>query len=235
MATYFNTREEWLGVAAEEIAPYFEAHGFKLPAKLRFACSWPANSRGGKKVLGQCVAPEASQDGHTEIYIVPTVAEPKLALGILVHELVHAAVGVRHKHNRTFAAACAKLGLTGKATEALPGPELAAMLEAKLEVLGAYPHGAVNIDTSKKQATRMLKAVCPETGYSVRLTKKQVAVGMPTSPDGVKSALKTLAAAYKLTTESVDEEMRRHLAAAMRVLVAHTMELETDDEEGEGE
>lgn len=234
MAAYFNTREEWLGVAAEEIAPYFEAHGFKLPAKLRFACSWPAGSRGSKKVLGQCVAPERSQDGHTEIYIVPTVAEPKLALGVLVHELVHAAVGVRHGHKKPFAAACAKLGLVGKATEALPGPELAAMLEAKLDVLGAYPHAAVNLDGVVKQKARMLKAVCPETGYTVRLTKKQVAIGMPVSPDGVKSAINTLSAAYKLTTEGVDEEMRRHLAAAMRVLAAHTMELETDDE-GEGE
>lgn len=182
MTVYFTTREEWLGVAAAEIAPHFEAHGFKLPAKLRFSCSWPAGSRGSKKVLGQCVAPERSQDGHTEIYIVPTVDEPKLALGVLIHELVHAAVGVRHGHKRPFAAACAKLGLVGKATEALPGPALDGELARVLEAVGAYPHAAVNLDGAKKQGTRMLKAVCPETGYTVRLSKKWAAVGMPISP-----------------------------------------------------
>lgn len=187
--TYFTTREEWLGVAAQEIAPHFEAHGFRLPAKLRFSCSWPAGSRGSKKVLGQCVAPEASQDGSTEVYVVPTVAEPKLALGILIHELVHAAVGVRHGHKKPFAAACTKLGLTGKPAQALPGPALDGEVNRVLAAVGAYPHAAVNLDARKKQSTRMLKAVCPETGYTVRLTKKWAAMGMPVSPAGCEMVL----------------------------------------------
>lgn len=186
---YFATREEWLKTAAEEVAPIFTAEGFKLPAKLRFSCSWPVGSRGSKKVLGQCVAPEASQDGSTEVYIVPTVDDSKLALGVLVHELVHAAVGVRHGHKRPFAAACAKLGLVGKPAQALPGPDLTVKLERVLEAVGAYPHAAVNLDARKKQSTRMLKAVCPETGYTVRISRKWAEMGMPISPAGHEMVL----------------------------------------------
>jgi hypothetical protein len=189
MTVYFNTREEWLGVAAAEIAPYFEAHGFKLPAKLRFSCSWPVGSRGGKNILGQCVAPEASQDGSTEVYVTPTTSCSLMALKILIHELVHGAVGVRHGHKRPFAAACTKLGLIGKPAQALPGPQMTAELDRVLAAVGDYPHAAVNLDARKKQSTRMLKAVCPETGYTVRLSKKWAAMGMPVSPAGCEMEL----------------------------------------------
>lgn len=182
MTTYFSTREEWLGVAAQEMAPHFEAHGFKLPAKLRYSCSWPYGSRGSKKILGQCVAPDKSQDGSTEIYVVPTVDKPELALGILIHELVHAAVGVRHGHKRPFAAACTKLGLVGKPAQALPGPALQGEIKRVLEAVGDYPHAAVSLDGRAKQSTRMIKAVCPQTGYTVRLSRKWAAVGLPISP-----------------------------------------------------
>lgn len=187
---YFPTREEWLGVAALEVAPIFEAAGFKLPALLRFSCSWPAGSRGNsKKILGQCIAPDASADGTTEVYVVPTIADKMMALKVLVHELVHAAVGVRFGHGKVFASACKRLGLEGKPAHALPGAELTAQLEAILEKLGDYPHAPVNLDGRKKQSTRMLKAVCPETGYTVRLTKKWADIGLPISPAGVQMVL----------------------------------------------
>jgi hypothetical protein len=226
MTTYFTTREEWLGVAAQELAAHFESKGFTLPAKLRFSCSWPAGSRGSKKVLGQCVAPEASQDGSTEVYIVPTVADPKLALGVLVHELVHAAVGVRHGHKRPFAVACDKLGLTGKPAQALPGPQMIWEMERVLAAVGDYPHAAVNLDARKKQSTRMLKAVCPETGYTVRLTKKHADTGMPVSPAGADIALATLTRLeQELSGTSFADDARKALDA----LAAHRMELDNNE------
>jgi hypothetical protein len=189
METIFETREQWLAAAAFEVSALFTRAGLNIPANIRFACSWPVGSRGSKKILGQCVAPEVSGDGTTEVYVVPTIAEPKMVMGVLVHELVHAAVGVRHGHKAPFKAACDKLGLVGKATEALPGKGLQAELEPVIELLGAYPHAPVNLDGRKKQGTRMLKAVCPETGYTVRLTKKWADVGLPYSPAGVQMVL----------------------------------------------
>lgn len=192
MDMIFETREQWLAAAAAEIAPAFEAKGFKLPHKIRFACSWPAGARGGKKVLGQCVAPEVSGDGSTEVYVVPTVAEPRQVLGVLVHELVHAAVGVKAGHGPVFKAACERLGLVGKATQALPGEQMERELLAPVaELLGQYPHAPVNLDGRKKQATRYLKAVCPESGYTVRITAKWAAMGMPISPAGYEMVLES--------------------------------------------
>lgn len=189
MTNQITTREEWLGAAAFSIAEWFSDAGYTVPAKIRFACSWPAGSRGGKKTLGQCVAPEASSDGHTEVYVAPTIDKPGEVLGVLAHELVHAAVGVRWGHKAPFRKACDKLGLIGPAKQALPGTALTARLERLADALGPYPHGKVDLNARKKQSTRMLKAVCPETGYTVRLTKKWADVGLPFSPAGVQMVL----------------------------------------------
>jgi len=48
--------------------------------------------------------------------------------------------------------------------------------------LGAYPHAALTMNTKKVQTTRMLKAVCPSCGYTVRLTSKWAALGLPSCP-----------------------------------------------------
>jgi hypothetical protein len=37
-------------------------------------------------------------------------------------------------------------------------------------------------DRPKKQSTRMLKAECPECGYTIRLAKKWAEVGLPSCP-----------------------------------------------------
>ena len=37
-------------------------------------------------------------------------------------------------------------------------------------------------DRPKKQSARMLKAECPECGYTIRLTKKWADVGLPSCP-----------------------------------------------------
>ena len=45
-------------------------------------------------------------------------------------------------------------------------------------------------DRPKKQSTRMLKAECPECGYTIRLSKKWADVGLPNCPtDGAALAL----------------------------------------------
>jgi hypothetical protein len=42
-----------------------------------------------------------------------------------------------------------------------------------LDVLGEYPHSNLDVTADRKtQSTRMLKAYCPDCGYTVRLSHK---------------------------------------------------------------
>lgn len=186
MTAYFNFREQWLTAAMQELVPTFERHGYKFPDSVKLSCGWPVGSRGGGKVLGQCFAPEASANGSTEIFISPTVASPVQAIGILAHELVHAAVGNKAGHGPLFKQACNRIGLTkGKATAAMPGPELEREItDVLMPMLGDYPHSTLDYSTRKKQGTRMIKLICPVTGYTVRTTAKWLKEGLPTSPAG---------------------------------------------------
>jgi hypothetical protein len=180
-----DTREGWLSDFINHVKPRLEAQGYSLPAKLKIACGFPIGSRGGKKVLAQCISPEASADGTTEMYVSPVMSDPVRVMGAALHEIGHAAVGVEAGHGTKFKAFCAALGLEGKATEAMPGISCEAWLRDEvLPMLGAYPHAAVDPSQRKKQGTRMIKLVCPETGYTVRTTKKWLALGVPTSPAG---------------------------------------------------
>jgi hypothetical protein len=187
MDTYFDFREQWLTAGMDAMRARIIAAGYSLPPNLKVACGFPVGSRGGKKILGQCIDPVASAGNVTELFVSPTVDCAVKALGILLHELGHAAVGVQAGHGPAFKAFCAKLGLVGKATEAMPGPETQAWIKEEiLPLLGAYPHAAVDPSQRKKQGTRMIKLVCPVTGYTVRTTKKWLEVGLPLSPAGVE-------------------------------------------------
>lgn len=185
MDTYFEFREQWLTAGMDAMRSRIIAAGYTLPPNLKVACGFPVGSRGGKKILGQCIDPKASAGNVTELFVSPTISDALKALGVLLHELGHAAVGVQAGHGPAFKAFCAALGLVGKATEALPGPETEAWLRDEiLPLLGTYPHAAVDPSQRKKQGTRMIKLVCPETGYTVRTTKKWLEVGLPISPAG---------------------------------------------------
>ena len=185
MEQMHDTREGWLGHALTLMASRFGAAGYPLPPNVKIACGFPVGSRGGKKILGQAISQMASSAGYHETFVSPLVDEPMLALGIVAHEYGHHAVGIEAGHGPAFKSYCAAVGLEGKATEALPGAALKQWLaDEVLPMLGAYPHAAVDPSQRKKQGTRMIKLVCPETGYTVRTTKKWLAHGVPTSPAG---------------------------------------------------
>lgn len=184
MELFHDTREGWLSHGTALISPRFEDAGYRMPERLKVACGFAPGARGGK-ALGVCISPKASAEGMTEMFISPTISDAQTVLGVLVHEMVHAAVGVEAGHGAAFKAACSKIGLTGKATSAMPDAGLNAWLMAEvLPMLGAYPHAAVDINARKKQSTRMIKLICPETGYTVRTTKKWLEQGLPISPAG---------------------------------------------------
>ena len=190
----FATREEWLEAAVDHFRPTFQqackTSGRTIPENLKVSIGFP--DKGGmakRRVLGQCWT-ESDSEKPVQIFINPTIANVNGAdgiLSVLVHELVHA-VGI-HGHGKDFKRVALAVGLEGKmksttASDALV-EEFTFLVDEKL---GPFPHTALSgmklFTPSKKDGTRMLKAVCPECGYTIRLTKKWAQVGMPLCPCG---------------------------------------------------
>jgi hypothetical protein len=112
-------------------------------------------------------------------------------LSTLLHELIHAFVGIKAKHGKDFKLVAVKSGLEGKMTATTAGPELLARLETLAKTLGRYPHASLGLGgerLKKKQGTRMLKLQCPECGYQVRTTQKWIDIGLPICPCGAELA-----------------------------------------------
>lgn len=185
---FFSTREEWLTAALGEFELMAKDAGYTLPKKVKISCGWPVGSRGGKKVLGQCFSPDASAGHNIEIFVAPTIDDEILVLGVTLHEYVHAIVGNDAKHGPVFAACGAALGLEGPPTRMLPGEDMVRRFKRDLlPTLGKYPHASIDYEARKRQSTRMIKLVCPKSGYTVRTTRKWIdEQGYPTSPAGHK-------------------------------------------------
>jgi hypothetical protein len=196
------TREQWLIAAAHALSVHFfpiaagtrKEAGKKmheLPRKLQCSCGFPYKSR---EAIGQCWSPKLSADGTTQVFVSPCQDEPVRVLDILLHELIHAAVGTEEGHRGEFKRVATALGLSGKmtATIAEPGSELHARLSRIARDLGPYPHKAVNKDAGgegkkkKKKGggwVRLMSESEPE--YRVVISPRQLDEhGVPTDPWG---------------------------------------------------
>jgi predicted metal-dependent hydrolase len=157
------TREEWLmKLTREHFADLFEKSGRKLPAKLRISCGWPSTKAMGaqSRRIGECWYPNASSDGHTEIFISPILADAVKVGDVLAHELVHACLDKEAGHGPRFKELAKSIGLEGKMTETHAGDWLKAWLEKATTAVGPYPHSTLDGSQRKKQTTRLLKVVC---------------------------------------------------------------------------
>lgn len=184
------TREDWLNAAITVLKDDFKNSSCPavIPDKTRVTCGWPSRSGRAKKkpVVGEVWPPKCSEDGYTEIFINPTVGDSLKVLGILVHELVHAAVGCEEGHRGRFRTTAISLGLEGKMTTTSVGETLSARLREIAEELGKYPHSKITPKNMKKQSTRMLKLLCPSCGYLARTSQKWIDLGTPTCACGIK-------------------------------------------------
>lgn len=194
-----QTREQWLELAVLKLRPLFDEIDVTLP-KVRVSVGWP--SRGGvgtkKKVIGQCWKASVASDNVSQLFISPVLGsdgrdavEMIKLLGVLVHELIHAADDCESGHRGAFAKTAKAIGLTGKMTATTVGEELAGRLGYVLAELGPYPHAALNPFAMEqqrpKQGTRMLKLECPADGYIVRTTAKWLdELGFPRCPCGLE-------------------------------------------------
>jgi hypothetical protein len=74
-------REEWLNLVAEQMAPWFETQGHKLP-RYRVAIGFPSTGKRGKRI-GECWDGRASADGTFEVLIRPDQSDPIAVAAIL--------------------------------------------------------------------------------------------------------------------------------------------------------
>lgn len=197
MSIKHKTREAWLEAAVACITPLFEQHGYKVPP-LRVAFGWPVRGGLGKKkrVVGECWNKDAATDCVPQIFISPWLVEMVSldggVLPTLVHEIVHAVVGHKEKHNKVFGKCARAVGLEGKLTATHAGDALATKCIDEWSVaLGEYPHARLDglKEPSKKQGTRLLKAECRHEhgedicGYTCRITRKWLdEIGAPHCP-----------------------------------------------------
>ncbi len=161
---------------------------------MRFSIGFPSTGRQGKR-RGELWHGVTSEDETFELFIRADMDNPAEVLGVLVHELLHAALPLDAGHGKLYKEGAAKIGLTGPMRHAMPNALLAGKLEAVAADLGPLPHAKLNIergrdnrgaiDRPKKQKARLLKAACGAEGcgYTVRITAKWVAdVGPPHCP-----------------------------------------------------
>ncbi len=169
-----QTREAWLERAALILSEnIFAPAGYHVP-KVRISIGFTGSKK--TNVLGACWSPEASDDKLAQIFITPTTSDSLSVTATLVHELVHAVVGNDKGHGPVFKRCALKVGLEGKMRATKASQKLEERLNVFLEMLGPIPHSKLNMamNPKKKQTTRLLKAVCPSTEYTVRITKKWV-------------------------------------------------------------
>ena len=178
-------REDWLSAAVSELRPFFEAVGKPLPKNVRVTCGFPSNAK-RSGAIGECWADTASADQTFEVLISPVLDDPLRVFDVLVHELCHSTAGAMN-HGINFQRVASAMHLVPsagpkgwKATG--PGPEFITTFGSIIDSLGPYPHAALTMSNRKVQTTRMLKAVCPSCGYTVRLTSKWAALGLPSCP-----------------------------------------------------
>lgn len=176
MAQY-TTREDWLNAFIDKARPVFEAANAPLPVNVRVAVGFTSRGVKGARI-GECWSDSASEDGHFEIFIKPTLDGAARICDVLSHELVHAAVGIQAGHGPAFKRVALAIGLQGKMTATTASADWYKWALPIIDALGPLPYGALSTEgfsTSRKnQRTALLKAECPACGWLARVTAKHV-------------------------------------------------------------
>lgn len=180
-----KTREGWLLQAVDALRPLFEPYGKPVPDTLLVSIGYA--KRPGKGI-GWCYPSSATEDEHSTIFLSPelTSEEPVKILGVLLHELIHAADGGASGHKGWFASTAKGVGLTGKMTATTVGEALTADLEQLVMLLGPFPHKRLTASTQGRtvgaQKNRQVKIECPEDGYKLRGSRQTLDMGVPNCP-----------------------------------------------------
>ena len=167
--TTTETREGWLlrasAILTAEVLPKDAA---KPALPVQVSTGFPKGRHGRGRAIGQCWAPGAARDGRSHIFISPELDEPDQILATLLHELIHASVGVKGGHRGAFAKLARTVGLEKPFTRSVPGVELSGRLNAVSVRLGTFPHGALTYVDRPRAGSRLRLWEC-ECGIKVRV------------------------------------------------------------------
>ena len=207
-----KTRESFLRRACTAMIPLFESKGLTLPETIQVSVGFPSKRPTAlrSKCIGECWHQD-HQEGTAHIFISPLLASPVEALETLLHELLHSALPVGTKHGPIFARQAKRLGLDGKPTATTASPTLAKWLDKLSQKLGGYPHSQIKVETPKPKGSRLLKVLCEDCGYNVRVTRIWIdKLGCPICPgcnesmveDGKETQPPTLELSLKYATST---------------------------------
>ena len=178
-----NNRENWLNSASEYLHPWVErcehASPFMEPC---LSVGFPRGSRGRGHTLGQCWDKSLSGDKERyHIFVNPDQTDEIEVLRILLHELIHASVGIECGHRNEFRKVALELGFQSPMTSTPASDILKSQLKVIATSLGPYPHPGLVYNERKKPGSRLIKVSCPHCGCIVRMTNKWInEVGTPT-------------------------------------------------------
>lgn len=146
-AAGFRNREDWLNRAAVLLLSFIgESGAYATTVRPYISVGFPRGAR--HNTVGQAWTGARSADGQGHIFISPTVDDAFEAIHVLLHELGHDIVGVEHGHRKPFGDFCDTVGLAKPYSATTPEPRLESRLRAMMDLLGPYPHAA--LDASRK-------------------------------------------------------------------------------------
>ena len=138
MAAPYTCREAWLAAGADLIAADFRVAGYRIPEKMRFSIGFPSTGRHGA-TLGECWSDTHSRDRTHEIFIRADQDDPVEVLAILMHEMVHAVVGVEARHGPLFNKCALAIGLKGPMRHTTASPTWRRALPPSPKAWARYP------------------------------------------------------------------------------------------------
>lgn len=165
MITHQHTsREAWLKSAVQELEPMLKLDGaVSMPDQWAVSVGFPKGAFKNNPSIGECWDPSVSESNVTNMFISPVLDDLHSILATLLHEMVHAAVGLKHKHTGEFRRVARAVGLEGKltATFVTEGTELYKNFTDIITALGAYPGTAMTVKKAEKKPYFLVRLASP--------------------------------------------------------------------------
>jgi hypothetical protein len=179
------TREEWLRDAARWAADEVFQNP-ELFNRIRVTCGWPSRRPLARKnrAIGECWDETCSAAGVNEILVSPFQSEGVQVLETLLHEMVHAEVGVKEGHKKAFIERAKAIGFLPPWKSTPPTIELTERLMGYVATHEPYPHAVLDTKHGEDKPAGETKkkvpaALCSECGYTLRIAKKYIELGLP--------------------------------------------------------
>jgi hypothetical protein len=215
----YPNRETWLLAAIDAFRPTFDRilqdydDAYGVPDDVRISVGFGYGAKQETPfIAGQTWARRATErDNAPTVFIGPMLDSPDEVLTVLVHELIHVALDCEDGHVGRFKSVAESIGLVPPLLQSHAGEFLAMEIADVVQLLGPYPHAALNVHASapvivgsdgnpitgperpitvgpKPQVSRWFKRVCLNPvcplceRFSGRFTRGVLALASPRCP-----------------------------------------------------